>query len=97
MKRKVLIICLVIIGIIILGAVFAAVDYNRLTNKKEPIFCISMGQYLDGGTKEYIGLGYKIIDFNTLSGFDDVKIGPWFISYSDYEEEITRYNERLGY
>jgi len=43
---------------------------------------------MDGGTTEYFGLGYKVIDFHSLAGFDDVKIGTWAMQYEDFEEEM---------
>lgn len=67
-----------ILGIIVvLGIVFFIVDYNRARNQEKPIFCIQNPARMlaDGGTIEYFGLGYKVIDFHTLAGFDDVKIG----------------------
>ena len=72
--KKGLKICFSIIGVIvILGIVFFAVDYNRVQKQEKPIFCIKnpAGIMNDGGTIEYFGLGYKVIDFNTLAGFDD--------------------------
>ena len=44
-------------------------DYNRVKNGDNPIFCIRnlAGIIMDGGTIEYFGLGYKIIDFNMLN------------------------------
>lgn len=48
----------------------------------------------DGGTIEYFGLGYKVIDFHTLAGFDDVKIGSWFKDYNDFKEEMEAYEKK---
>ena len=48
----------------------------------------------DGGTIEYFGLGYKVIDFHTLAGFDDVKIGSWFMDYNDFKEEMEAYEKK---
>ena len=48
---------------------------------------------MDGGTIEYWGLGYKVIDFHTIAGFDDIKIGTWFMDYNDFEEEIKAYGK----
>ena len=71
--------CFKVIGIIlgvivILGIVFFVVDYNRVQKQEKPIFCIQnpAGMINDGGTIEYFGLGYKVIDFHTLVGFDDI-------------------------
>ncbi len=48
---------------------------------------------MDGGTVEYLGLGYKVIDFNTISGYDDIKIGTWTMKYSDFDDEISKYDK----
>ena len=96
--KKGLKICFSIIGVIaILGIVFFVVDYNRVQKQEKPIFCIknSAGTYMDGGTVEYFGLGYKVIDFNTLAGFDDIKIGTWSMDYNDFEEEMKAYENIL--
>ena len=88
-----------ILGIIVvLGIVFFIVDYNRARNQEKPIFCIQnpAGMLADGGTIEYFGLGYKVIDFHTLAGFDDVKIGSWFMEYNDFNEEIQKYEKELN-
>ena len=75
MKSVIKIIFIVIAFIIILGVIFFLIDYNRVKNNEKPIFCILEQEVNDGGTKIYLGLGYKAIDFNTLSGFDKMKIG----------------------
>ena len=79
----------------VLGIIFFVVDYNRVQKQEKPIFCIKnpAGTYMDGGTVEYFGLGYKVIDFNTLAGFDDIKIGTWFMDYNDFEEEMKAYEK----
>lgn len=89
-------ICFSIIGVIvILGIVFFVVDYNRVQKQEKPIFCIKnpAGEINDGGTVEYFGLGYKVIDFNTLAGFDDIKIGTWSMDYNDFEGERKAYEK----
>lgn len=96
--KKALKILFSIIGIIIvLGIVFFVVDYNRVQKQEKPIFCIQnpAGIINDGGTIEYFGLGYKVIDFHTLAGYDDIKIGSWFMDYNDFEEEMKEYEERF--
>ena len=59
------------------------------------MFCIPnpAGIYLDGGTIEYFGLGYKVIDFNRLSGYDEVKVGTWFM---DYKMEVRGIEPRAS-
>ena len=88
--RKGIKVALIILGvIIILVLIFFMVDYNRVKNGEKPIFCINTANANDGGTKEYLGLGYKIIDFNRLDGYDEVKIGTWSMKYEDFENEYN--------
>ena len=97
MKKMLKVIGIVLGIIVILGIVFFAIDYNRVQKQEKPIFCIQnpAGVIKDGGTIEYFGLGYKVIDFHTLAGFDDMKIGTWLIDYNDFQEEIKEYEKRL--
>ena len=96
MKKFLKVICGILGTIVVLGIVFFTVDYNRVKNQKKPIFCIKSpaGGIMDGGTIEYFGLGYKVIDFHTIAGFDDIKIGTWFMDYNDFEEEIKAYEKK---
>ena len=96
--KKILKVVAGILGIIVvLGIVFFTVDYNRVKNQEKPIFCIKSpaGGIMDGGTIEYLGLGYKVIDFHIIAGFDDIKIGTWFMDYNDFEEEIKAYEKKF--
>ncbi len=96
--KKILKVVAGILGIIVvLGIVFFTVDYNRVKNQEKPIFCIQNpdGGIMDGGTIEYFGLGYKVIDFHTIAGFDNIKIGTWFMDYNDFEEEIKAYEKKF--
>ena len=34
------------------------------------------------------------IDFHTLAGFDDIKIGSWFMDYNDFKEEMKAYEKK---
>lgn len=98
LMKKILKVVVGILGIIVvLGIVFFMVDYNRVKNQEKPIFCIKdpAGAIMDGGTIEYFGLGYKVIDFHTIAGFDDIKIGTWFMDYNDFEEEIKAYEKKF--
>ena len=95
MKKGLKIFCIILGVIIILGIVFFAIDYNRVQKQEKPIFSIKAGTLLDGGTVEYLGLGYKVIDFHTVAGFDDIKIGTWFMNYNDFDEEIKEYANKF--
>ena len=96
--KKVLKVIGIILGVlIILGLIFFVVDYNRVKNNERPIFCIHnpAGAMNDGGTVEFFGLGYKVIDFRTLAGFDDIKIGTWFMDYNDFNEEMKKNEKKI--
>ena len=95
MKKAINIICIIITTIIILGITFFIIDYTRAKGGKRPIFCIPSlaGLYKDGGTVEYFGIGYKVIDFNRLGGYDEIKIGTYFMNYNDFSNE---YNNEQG-
>ena len=97
MKRGLKILFIIVGIVVILGIIFFAVDYNRVQKQEKPIFCIQnpAGVIRDGGTIEYFGLGYKVIDFHTLAGFDDIKIGTWLMDYNDFDEEMKEYEERF--
>ena len=75
---------------------FFTIDYNRVKNNELPLFCIQIDEANDGGTRIYLGLGYKVIDFNTISGYDDIKIGTWFMDYEDFNEKIKIYDEEYN-
>lgn len=97
MKKRLMIISSVLGIVIISGVIFFIVDYNRVKKNERPIFCIKnpAGTILDGGTLEFFGLGYKVIDFHTIAGFDDIKIGSWFMEYNDFNEEIQKYEKKF--
>jgi len=96
MKKVLIIIITTIIIISALGGIFFLVDHNRVMNNKRPIFCLNLsGTILDGGTVILHGLGYKVIDFNTITGFDDIKIGSWLMEYDDFYDEIKEYEKNL--
>ena len=47
-----------------------------------PFFAIRTGVLKDGGTKEYCGLGYKVIKYHQLQGRRDTVIGTWKLQYN---------------
>lgn len=95
MKKILKIIGVILLIIIVLGIIFFSVDYNLVKKQEKPIFCIKnpAGTIRDGGTIEYIGIGYKVIDFNTSNGYKEMKIGSWFMDYNDFNEEIQKVEE----
>lgn len=53
-----------------------------------PLFAIKTKTYDDGGTKEYYGLGYKVIKYNVLNGREGMVIGSYSLKYSDTPKKI---------
>lgn len=43
-----------------------SVDFVCTKLEKAPVFALKMGTYMDGGSKQYIGLGYQVIIFNKI-------------------------------
>ncbi len=72
----------IIMIIIIIIGVLITTDILLITKKKiGPFLAINTKTYNDGGTKEYYGLGYKVIKYNQKVGRRDTVIGSWFIKY----------------
>lgn len=94
-KKKIIIIASIVIVLAILGVIFCNIDVARLKENEQPIFSINTEIIGDGGTKAYLGIGYKIIDFNTKSGFDEIKVGLWGMRYENYIDEIKAYEAEL--
>lgn len=76
---------LVILSVVILlGFSFFCIDSSRVKNDSPPLFVIKTVIYRDGGTTEYLGLGYKVIKYNVIGENgkivkDDYKIGSYFL------------------
>ena len=54
-----------------------------------PFLAINTKTYDDGGTKEYYGLGYKVIKYNQVVGRRDTVIGSWFMKYNTTPKTFT--------
>lgn len=68
----------IILTVIVIIISMIVIDYVRV-NKFEytPLFAIKTLELKDGGTIEYTGLGYKVIDYNQIQGRRDIEIGLW--------------------
>lgn len=87
----------ILLFIILIWTIIFLVDYIRVKNEKLPIFCIKSesSRVADVGTIQYYGLGYKVIDFNRINGFDKIKIGTYFMDYEDFQSEFEEYENRI--
>lgn len=73
--KKIINILFTIITIII---AIITIDYIRVAKfEYTPLFAIRTETLKDGGTTEYYGLGYKVIDYNQIQGRRDIEIGLW--------------------
>lgn len=80
----------ILLIIIIVVAALITTDV-LLVSRKEigPFFAIKTKTHNDGGTKEYYGLGYKVIKYNEEEGRKDIIIGPWSLEYDTTIEKTT--------
>ena len=89
---------IVIIAVVLLSTMIIA-DFNYVLQKQKPVFCFIQNSYEDGGTIEYIGLGYKIIDYNAIYGRKDIVLGSIFKQYeprvdeSKFEDKVDNKNK----
>ncbi|MCX8074442.1 MAG: hypothetical protein N2749_02510 [Clostridia bacterium] len=70
MRRLVLVVCLIIVLIII--ALF--IDYSKLKKGEKPefVFKTNIYTYNNGKVYEYIGAGYKLIDYSGVSDYTNI-------------------------
>lgn len=79
-----LVIIIVILAVLVAADVLCVVKLN-----KGPFLAIRTKVYDDGGTKEYYGLGYKVIKYHQKIGRRDIQIGFWNMPYSVQPTEIS--------
>ena len=83
MKNKKKTILRIFLVIFITAVIFFSIDFYRAQNGKSPIFCIHYSTLKDGGTKEYIGFGYKVIEYHKINGYKNIHVGTFFMQYDD--------------
>lgn len=62
------------------------IDYQLAVHQHNPFFAATSRVYKDGGTTEYKGIGYKVVDYNQLmnkNGRTDVVFSSRFINYEN--------------
>lgn len=92
-----------IVFLIVTWFILFSIDYLLAKNEKLPLFCTKLfgiSSYQDGGTVEYFGLGYKVIDFHKIVygeknwgnqyKFEKIYICPWFVSYKEAFNQIEQ-------
>lgn len=78
-KKIISVILSVISAICILGGIFYSVDKKQIGSNENPIFAVKVFTLKDGGTKEYYGLGYKIIKYNKMGEDGKIEKDNWEI------------------
>ena len=71
-----------ILGLIVYTCLLVT-DFSLAQSDKAPIFAVNTVTYKDGGTKVYMGLGYKVIRYHIIEGRQDTDFGTWFIEYDN--------------
>lgn len=56
-----------ILLLILVSQITYIIDKNRISDDEKPMFAIRSKVLKDGGSAEYIGLGYQVILWNKLS------------------------------
>lgn len=89
-EKKIKKISTIVMIIILVIGILVTTDI-LLVSKKDigPFLAINTKTYNDGGTKEYYGLGYKVIKYNQKVGRRDTVIGSWGIKYNTNPETYT--------
>ena len=95
MKNKILIIIGIILAILVIaGLTTSYADSARVRNGVEPRFTIKIVSE-DGNKVTYLGLGYKVVRYPSVSPNEPyknnrgVKYGSWFMKYELEEVTIT--------
>ena len=80
---NIIFIVIVVLILMITTDIVCVEKYN-----KGPYFAINTKTYKDGGTKEYYGLGYKVIKYNQIEGRRGMYLGLWNLKYDTEPFEI---------
>ena len=74
----------IIFSIIVIILLLSILDVYLVVNHNVgPFLAIPTSPYKDGGTREYYGLGYKVIKYHQLQGRRDTVVGSWSLKYDD--------------
>lgn len=87
----------IVLIIFLIGIITFKIDNARISTGKTPIASIPLLHHKDGGTKEYYGIGYKIIGYNKLNGYKKYHIGSYNLQYDDTlgeESELADISKR---
>ena len=79
--RRAKLIINIIFSIIVILIIMVAIDIICVSRyNKGPFFAIPTHTYKDGGTKEYYGLGYKVIKYHQIQGRRERELGSYSLN-----------------
>ena len=78
--KKIINVCFAIIMAILIMVAIDVISVGRYN--RGPYFAIQTKEYDDGGTKEYVGFGYKVIEYSQIEGRQGKVIGPLSLQYN---------------
>ena len=78
--KKIINVCFSIIMAILIMVAIDVISVGRYN--RGPYFAIQTKEYDDGGTKEYVGFGYKVIEYSQIEGRQGKVIGPLSLQYN---------------
>lgn len=101
MKNKFKYVIITLLGILLIVLLCTIIDYSRFKNNQKPIFAYPKNYYNDGGSVEYVGLGYVVTYFNMItdSGLEgELKhFGPFWLTFDDaYIETVGDFYASLS-
>lgn len=76
-----------VVGLVIflmLWSLCFVTDLSRIKSNKSPIFCVQTALYKDGGSAEFVCLGYKVNRYVNLTApqfHERYEIGSWLMGF----------------
>ena len=86
----------IILRVVIVIAILVVIDLFLITRFEfGPLFAIRTKTYKDGGTKEYYGIGYKVIRYNVTNGRSGMVVGNYSLKYNPDAKKINLSKKKL--
>lgn len=80
----------IMLKLITIWLIILVIDIVCIKEINRPFFMIRTSTLKDGGTKIYYGLGYKVIDYNVIDGYQGINIGSYFMKYNPSKYEMGK-------
>ena len=86
----------IILKVVAVISVLIIIDLFLITRFEfGPLFAIRTKTYKDGGTKEYYGLGYKVIRYNVTNGREGIVVGNYSLKYNKTAKKVDLSKTKL--